>query len=47
MDTYSVKLIGLFDNIVFRWQGKAKGLNHAIRIASAIYDGPFKRGEKA
>ena len=45
MQTYRVQIIGLFDSVVFRWEGQAKEKYHAFKIAGAVFDGPFKRCE--
>lgn len=45
MDLYRCNLIGLFDTIVFTWEGEAMDRFHAYRIASAVFNGVSKRGE--
>ena len=45
MQTFNVRIIGLFDQVVATWSGQAKNKYHAFRIAMAVYDGCLKRCE--
>ncbi len=45
METFHIRIIGLFDTVVFVWSGEAKDKYHAFKIAGAIFDSCFKRCE--